>query len=192
MTDEARRQIAAHVAGIIGGVGEDATREGLQKTPDRAARAYEDLTRGYRMDLRTLVNEAIFSDVNEDGMVIVRDIEVYSLCEHHLLPFYGRAHVGYIPRNKIIGLSKIPRIVDMFARRFQVQERLTEQIRRAVEDVLDPLGVGVVMKCKHMCMMMRGVEKQNSEVFTSSMSGVFHDDSRTRVEFLDLIRTGSH
>ena len=192
MTEEARQLIAANVRSIIAAVGEEVDREGLLKTPERAARAYQDLTCGYTMDLPTLVNDAIFSDVNEDGMVIVRDIEVYSLCEHHLLPFYGRAHVGYIPRKKIIGLSKIPRIVDMFARRFQVQERLTEQIRRAVEDVLDPLGVGVVMKCKHMCMMMRGVEKQNSEVFTSSMSGVFHDDSRTRVEFLDLIRTGSH
>ena len=192
MTEEARGQIAANVRNILTGLGEDVEREGLLKTPDRVAQAYEDLTRGYSMDLRVLVNDAIFSDINEDGMVIVRDIEVYSLCEHHLLPFHGRAHVGYIPRKKIIGLSKIPRIVDMFARRLQVQERLTEQIRTAVVEVLDPLGVGVVLKCKHMCMMMRGVEKQNSEVFTSSMSGVFHEDSRTRGEFLDLIRTGSH
>lgn len=192
MTDETLNAIAKNVHSILEGIGEDPAREGLVKTPMRSANAYADLTRGYTMDLKTLVNDAIFSDVNENGMVIVRDIEVYSLCEHHLLPFYGRAHVGYIPRNKIIGLSKIPRIVDMFARRLQVQERLTEQIGHALQEVLQPMGVGVVMKCKHMCMMMRGVEKQNSEVFTSSMSGIFHEDSRTRMEFLDLIRTGSH
>ncbi len=192
MTDEARDTIAEGIRKLLVQLGEDPNREGLLKTPDRVARAYEDLTRGYTTDLTELVNEAVFSDVNENGMVIVRDIEVYSLCEHHMLPFYGRAHVGYIPQQKVIGLSKIPRIVDMFSRRLQVQERLTEQIQRAVQQVLAPQGVGVVLKCKHMCMMMRGVEKQNSEVFTSSMSGVFHDDSRTRMEFLDLIRTGSH
>jgi GTP cyclohydrolase I len=191
MNEEQRNSIQKNVSQILTAIGEEPEREGLLRTPLRVAKAYEYLTRGYTMDLNTVLNDAVFSDVNEGGMVIVRDIEVYSLCEHHLLPFYGRAHIGYIPRNKIVGLSKIPRIVDVFARRLQVQERLTEQIQKAVSEILDPLGVGVVLKCKHMCMMMRGVEKQNSEVFTSSMSGAFQDNASTRIEFLDLIRTGS-
>ena len=180
------------ILSIIKQIGEDPEREGLKKTPERVAKAFVHLTSGYKMDLDTIVNDAIFSDVNENGMVIVRDIEVYSLCEHHMLPFFGRVHIGYIPDKKIIGLSKIPRLVEMFSRRLQVQERLTEQLQKALNDVLSPMGVGVVMKCKHMCMMMRGVEKQNSEVFTSSMSGVFQTNAATRSEFLDLIRTGSH
>ncbi|MBI3394360.1 MAG: GTP cyclohydrolase I FolE [Spirochaetia bacterium] len=171
-------------------LGEDPNREGLLKTPERVSKAMGFLTSGYNMDLKTIVNDAVFSDVNR-GMIIARDIEVYSLCEHHMLPFYGRAHIGYIPDKKIIGLSKLPRIVDMFARRLQVQERLTEQLVNAINEVLEPQGVGVVIKCRHMCMMMRGVEKQNSEVFTSSMAGVFSTNEGTRIEFLDLIRTGS-
>ncbi len=182
--------IEEHVRGILKAVGEDPTREGLARTPERVSKAYGFLTSGYKQDLHTLVNDAVFSDINR-GMIIARDIEIYSLCEHHMLPFYGRAHIGYIPNKKIIGLSKLPRIVDMFSRRLQVQERLTEQLVHAINEVLDPQGVGVVIKCRHMCMMMRGVEKQNSEVFTSSMSGVFHANESTRIEFLDLIRTGS-
>lgn len=189
-TEDKSIGIEEQVRGILKAVGEDPNREGLVRTPERVSKAYSFLTSGYKQDLHTLVNDAVFSDINR-GMIIARDIEVYSLCEHHMLPFYGRAHIGYIPNKKIIGLSKLPRIVDMFARRLQVQERLTEQLVHAINEVLDPQGVGVVIKCKHMCMMMRGVEKQNSEVFTSSMSGVFHANESTRIEFLDLIRTGS-
>ena len=180
--------IEENVRGILGLIGEDPGREGLLRTPHRVARAYDFLTSGYRMKLDDVVNEAIFSDAN-DGMIIARDIELYSLCEHHMLPFYGRAHIGYIPNKKILGLSKLARIADMFARRLQVQERLTVQICQALNEVLEPQGVGVVIKCKHMCMMMRGVEKQNSEVFTSSMYGSFRNQESTRIEFLDLIRT---
>jgi len=183
--------IEKHFTEILKYIGEDPEREGLVETPGRAAEAWRFLTQGYTMNLEEIVNDAVFNEGN-DGMIIVRDIEVYSLCEHHLLPFYGRAHIGYIANKKIIGLSKIARIVDMFARRVQIQERLTRQIQETLNQVLAPQGVGVVMKCKHMCMMMRGVEKQNSEVFTSSMSGVFQANASTRIEFLDLIRTGSH
>jgi GTP cyclohydrolase I len=171
-------------------IGEDPSREGLLNTPKRVKKSYDFLTGGYKVDINHLVNNAIFEE-STDGIVLVRDIEMYSLCEHHLLPFYGRAHVGYIPNNKIIGISKIPRIVDMFARRLQVQERLTTQIANALQDVLNPLGVGVVIKAKHLCMMMRGVEKQNSELFTSCMLGEFKSNSVSRNEFLDLIRTGA-
>jgi len=171
-------------------IGEDPSREGLLNTPKRVKKSYDFLTGGYSVDINHLVNNAIFEE-KTDGIVLVRDIEMYSLCEHHLLPFYGRAHVGYIPNNKIIGISKIPRIVDMFARRLQVQERLTAQIADALQEVLSPLGVGVVIKAKHLCMMMRGVEKQNSELFTSCMLGEFKTNSVSRNEFLDLIRTGA-
>ncbi|HMV44469.1 MAG TPA: GTP cyclohydrolase I FolE [Leptospiraceae bacterium] len=174
---------------ILTDIGEDPTREGLLDTPKRVKKAYEFLTSGYTTDITKLVNGAIFEE-HVEGMVIVRDIELYSLCEHHLLPFFGRAHVAYIPNKKIIGISKIPRIVDVFARRLQVQERLTDQVANAIQEILDPLGVGVIMKAKHMCMMMRGVEKQNSELLTSCMLGEFRDSSITRNEFLDLIRTG--
>ncbi|TGL63136.1 GTP cyclohydrolase I FolE [Leptospira ognonensis] len=176
---------------ILRQVGEDPSREGLVKTPNRVKKAYEFLTSGYIADIGQIVNGAIFEE-KTTGMVLVRDIELYSLCEHHLLPFFGRAHVAYIPNKKIIGISKIPRIVDVFARRLQVQERLTDQIAQAIQETLDPLGVGVVIKAKHLCMMMRGVEKQNSELFTSSLIGLFKSDATTRSEFLDLIRTGSH
>lgn len=178
------------IKNILLKVGEDPDREGLVQTPKRVSEAYKFLTSGYQADLKTIVNSAIFEEKAE-GMVLVRDIELYSLCEHHLLPFFGRAHVGYIPNKKIIGISKIPRIVDMFARRLQVQERLTDQIAYALQEAIDPLGVGVVIKAKHLCMMMRGVEKQNSELFTSCMLGSFRSDAITRNEFLDLIRTGS-
>ncbi|TGL60980.1 GTP cyclohydrolase I FolE [Leptospira sarikeiensis] len=190
-SEERRRDALEHeVTNILKAIGEDPSREGLLNTPKRVRKAYEFLTSGYKADIDTIVNGAIFEE-DSQGMVLVRDIEMYSLCEHHLLPFYGKAHVGYIPNKKIIGISKIPRIVDVFARRLQVQERMTEQIAYALMDVLDPLGVAVVIKAKHLCMMMRGVEKQNSELFTSCMLGEFKTNMVTRSEFLDLIRTGS-
>jgi GTP cyclohydrolase IA len=166
-------------------VGEDAEREGLLKTPERVAKAMQFLTRGYRDSVSDVVGDAIFSEEHQN-MVMVRDIELYSLCEHHMLPFFGRAHVAYIPDGRIVGLSKLPRLVDVFARRLQVQERLTEQIADAIDDVLAPLGVGVVIEAYHLCMMMRGVEKQNSRTITSALRGVFRDDARTREEFLAL------
>lgn len=179
------------VEAILKEIGEDPTREGLVKTPERVKKAYQFMTSGYKANISEIINGAIFEE-ETTGMILVRDIELYSLCEHHLLPFFGRAHVAYIPNKKIIGISKIPRIVDVFARRLQVQERLTDQIANAIQETLQPLGVGVVIKAKHLCMMMRGVEKQNSELFTSSLLGLFKSDSTTRSEFLDLIRTGSH
>lgn len=166
-------------------LGEDPAREGLVKTPMRVSRAMSWLTRGYEQDVADLVGDAIFEEPHE-SMVMVRDIEVYSLCEHHVLPFFGKAHVAYIPNGKIVGLSKLPRIVDVFARRLQVQERLTEQVAQAIEDILRPLGVGVVIEAYHLCMMMRGVAKQHSTTITSSLRGAFRDDARTREEFLRL------
>ena len=166
-------------------VGEDPAREGLLRTPERVAKAMRFLTRGYRERVEDVVGEGIFAEEHQN-MVMVRDIELYSLCEHHMLPFFGRAHVAYIPDGRIVGLSKLPRLVDVFARRLQVQERLTEQIADAIDDVLAPLGVGVVIEAYHLCMMMRGVEKQNSRTITSALRGVFRDDARTREEFLAL------
>lgn len=166
-------------------VGEDPDREGLLKTPGRVARSMAWLTRGYAMDARTVVGDAIFHEKHEN-MVMVRDIEMYSLCEHHMLPFFGKVHIGYIPNGRIVGLSKLPRLVDVFARRLQVQERLGEQIADAVIEVLAPRGVGVVIEAEHLCMMMRGVEKQNSRTITSSLRGQFRDDPKTRSEFLQL------
>lgn len=176
-----------HYRAIIEALGEDPSREGLLSTPKRAAQAMAFLTQGYRQDIAEIVNGAIFSTSNSE-MVIVKDIELYSLCEHHLLPFIGRAHVAYLPDGKVIGLSKIPRIVDMFARRLQIQENLTQQIGSCVEEVTGAKGVGVVVEAKHLCTMMRGVEKQNSSMTTSMMLGSFRDDPRTRQEFLELIR----
>jgi GTP cyclohydrolase I len=166
-------------------LGEDPDREGLLRTPDRVAAAMQFLTSGYGQSAADVVGEAVFEESHR-SMVLVRDIELYSLCEHHLLPFMGRAHVAYIPNGRIVGLSKLPRIVEVFARRFQVQERLTEQIADAIDDVLRPAGVGVVIEAVHLCMMMRGVEKQNSKTLTSALRGTFRDDPRTRDEFLQL------
>jgi GTP cyclohydrolase IA len=171
---------------LLESVGEDPERQGLVKTPSRAARAFEFLTNGYRQSLETIVNEAIFdSDASE--IVLVKDIELYSMCEHHLLPFIGKAHVAYIPNGKVIGLSKVARIVDVFARRLQIQENLTMQIADALMKTLHPTGVAVVIEAKHLCMMMRGVEKQNSVMKTSCLLGSFKEDARTRSEFLSLL-----
>ena len=166
-------------------LGEDAGREGLVRTPARVAGALRFLTRGYGQTVEEVIGTAIFEEPH-DSMVIVRDIEVYSLCEHHLLPFFGKAHIAYIPDGRIVGISKFPRIVDVFARRLQLQERLTEQVAQAIEDVLKPHGVGVVIEAMHLCMMMRGVEKQNSKTITSAVRGQFRRDRRTRAEFLRL------
>jgi GTP cyclohydrolase IA len=171
---------------VLRQLGEDPAREGLLKTPGRVEQALRDLTSGYRQDVAKIVNGALFS-VKYDEMVIVKDIEFFSLCEHHLLPFFGKIHIAYIPRDKVIGLSKIPRIVDMFARRLQVQERFTREVAECIQEVLNPLGVGVVCEARHFCMMMRGVEKQHSGTITSAMLGGFRDRKETRDEFLSLI-----
>jgi GTP cyclohydrolase I len=180
-------ELAEHYRLMLEGLGEDPGREGLQGTPLRAAKAMQYLTSGYHQSLDELVNGALFAS-DSDEMVLVKDIELYSLCEHHLLPIIGKCHVAYIPDGKVIGLSKIARIVDMFARRLQIQESLTREIAQAVMDVTGARGVGVVAEARHMCMMMRGVEKQNSAMLTSVMLGNFRDDARTRSEFLELIR----
>ena len=178
--------VAALMEEVLRQLGEDPEREGLKRTPERIEKALMYLTSGYRMNLEEVINGALFT-VKYDEMVIVRDIEFFSLCEHHLLPFYGKMHVAYIPREKVIGLSKIPRIVDMFARRLQLQERLTQQVAQTLQDVLNPLGVGVVCQARHFCMMMRGVEKQHSGAVTSAMLGAFRTRRATREEFLSLI-----
>ncbi len=172
---------------VLENLGEDPSRQGLVKTPIRAAKALEFLTSGYRQDIDKILNKAIFEE-DVDEMVIVKDIEFYSLCEHHILPFWGKCHVGYLPQKRIIGLSKIPRIVDMFARRLQVQERLTREIAEALQVSLNPTGIGVVMEAQHMCMMARGVEKQASKMTTNAMRGTFREDSSTRAEFLRCIQ----
>ncbi len=175
---------------ILTRLGEDPGRDGLLKTPERAEKAMAFFTKGYREDAEKILQGALF-DVDYDEMVIVRDIEVYSLCEHHLLPFFGKVHVAYIPNGKVIGLSKIPRLVDVFARRLQVQERLTRQIADTIQEAIEPRGVGVVMEARHLCMMMRGVEKQQSSTVTSAMLGVFQEQN-TRSEFLSLVQSRAH
>lgn len=185
----ANPQIEAAVAIILEEIGEDPQREGLINTPQRVARMYDELTAGYRVDPQALINDAIFT-VEYDEMVVVRDIDFYSMCEHHTLPFYGRVHVAYVPKGKVIGLSKIPRIVELYARRLQVQERMTVQIADFINEHLHPYGVGVVAEGVHMCAVMRGVRKANASMVTSAMRGSFKSDPRTRNEFLELIRSG--
>jgi GTP cyclohydrolase I len=174
-------------AEVLTRIGEDPTRDGLLATPERVEKSMHFLTRGYTQSIEEVLHDALF-DVDYDEMVIVKDIEFYSMCEHHMLPFFGRAHIAYVPHGKVVGLSKIPRIVDVFARRLQVQERLTQQIAEAIDHAIHPQGVGVVLEAQHLCMMMRGVEKQDSSTVTSSMLGVFKSQLQTRNEFLSLVR----
>jgi GTP cyclohydrolase I len=185
MTDLTNVPLAELVREMLARLGEDPERQGLLKTPDRVQKSLEFLTHGYHVSINDVINDALF-DEDHHNMVIVKDIEMYSMCEHHMLPFFGKVHVAYIPNGRIVGLSKVPRIVDVFARRLQVQERLTTQIADALVEVLQPAGVGVVIEAAHLCMMMRGVEKQNSQTLTSAMRGVFLEDNRTREEFLHL------
>jgi GTP cyclohydrolase I len=178
--------IAGPVLDILAAIGEDPTRDGLRQTPARVDASLRWLTRGYDMSVEEVVGDAVFAE-SHASMILVRDIEMYSLCEHHMLPFYGQAHVAYVPNGRVVGLSKLPRIVEVFARRLQVQERLTDQIADAVMDVLAPQGGGGGIEAAHLCMMLRGVEKQNSRTVTSALRGIFRDDARTREEFLDLV-----
>ena len=184
---EADKPIAPFIMGMLDALGEDPNRDGLRQTPFRVEKALRFLTSGYQTDIAKIVNKAIF-EVTYDEMVIVKDIEFFSMCEHHMLPFYGKMHVAYLAKNKVIGLSKLPRIVNAFARRLQIQERLTQQVAQCIQDHLDPRGVGVVVEAQHFCMMMRGVEKQQSSTVTSAMLGSFRDNKETRDEFLALIR----
>jgi GTP cyclohydrolase I len=172
---------------VLDAIGEDPNREGLERTPERVEKALHFLTQGYTADVSTVVNGAIY-EVKYDEMVIVKDIEFFSMCEHHMLPFWGKVHIAYLARNKVIGLSKLPRLVDVFARRLQIQERMTQQIAETIQDLLDPLGVGVIAEAQHFCMMMRGVEKQHSGTVTSAMLGAFRANKETRDEFLSLIK----
>ncbi len=185
---EAVERIAASVSSTLAAIGEDPDREGLLKTPERVAKAQLFLTQGYQQDASEILRSAVFAETY-DEMILVRDIELYSMCEHHMVPFFGKAHVAYIPDGHIVGLSKIPRVVDVFARRLQVQERLTLQIRNAIEEALKPQGVAVVIEATHLCMVMRGVQKQHSVTTTSSMSGPFLENTHTRAEFMRLIRS---
>ncbi|TDJ55851.1 MAG: GTP cyclohydrolase I FolE [Gemmatimonadetes bacterium] len=186
MTSPTDDSFVDHIREMLEALGEDPNRPGLQRTPERVEKSLRWLTQGYQQTLEGVIGQAVFEEPHE-SMIMVRDIELYSMCEHHMLPFFGRAHVAYIPNGKIIGLSKLPRIVDMFAHRLQLQERLTDQVADAIMEVLDPRGVGVVIEASHLCMMMRGVEKQNSKTVTSAVRGVFRDDIKTREEFLRLV-----
>jgi len=188
--NEITDQLKDNFSSILTGLGEDVNREGLLKTPERASKAMQFLTQGYGMDAKAILEGAKFKE-DYSEMVIVKDIEVYSLCEHHILPFFGKAHVAYIPDGHIVGLSKIPRVIDVFARRLQVQERLTDQILHCIQDTLNPLGVAVVIEARHMCMMMRGVQKQNSVTTTSAFTGQFRKE-KTRAEFLNLVGSKLH
>ena len=187
MDDRYLQEMTCLVQRQLSLLGENVERCGLKRTPERVAKALEFLTRGYRTDPKTVLNGALFSS-KSDEMVIVRDIDFYSLCEHHMLPFFGKCHVAYLPTGKVIGLSKLPRLVDVFARRLQIQEEMTSQIATTINELIKPAGVAVVVEAQHLCMMMRGVEKQNSYAITSSMLGRFRDDARTRSEFLELIK----
>ena len=182
-----KNRVKTAIEVLLAEIGEDAERDGLVRTPERVAKSLEFLTSGYSQDIETVLNGALFS-VDYSEMVIVKDIDFYSLCEHHLLPFFGKCHIAYLPRDRVVGLSKIPRLVDVFSRRLQIQERLTNQIAQVIEETLKPLGVGVVVEASHHCMLMRGVEKQNSFALTSAMLGAFRDDARTRMEFLELLK----
>jgi GTP cyclohydrolase IA len=188
MTDPAALERA--ILDLLKELGEDPSREGLERTPSRVAKALQYLTSGYGQDVHEVLNEALFTE-EYDQMVVVKDIDFYSLCEHHLLPFFGKAHIAYMPGHKIVGLSKIPRLVEMFSRRLQVQERLTTQIAHTLNEVLEPRGVAVVVEALHMCMLMRGVEKQNSKAVTSAMLGAFRERPETRAEFMELIKSRS-
>lgn len=183
--------LAPLVKELLSGLGEDPEREGLLRTPERVADALRFLTSGYHVDVQKIINNALY-EVKYDEMVVVKDIEFFSLCEHHLLPFFGKIHVAYLPRNRVLGLSKIPRIVDAFARRLQIQERLTQQIAQTIQQAADPVGVGVICEARHFCMMMRGVEKQHSGAMTSAMLGGFRDKKKTRDEFLALVNHKSN
>jgi len=182
----AEKSIAPLVEEMLGALGEDPKRDGLLRTPDRVDKAMKFLTSGYKMDIQKILNNALY-DVKYDEMVLVKDIEFFSMCEHHMLPFFGKVHVAYLPKDRVIGLSKIPRIVDVFARRLQIQERMTQEIAQTIEEVLDPVGVGVICEARHFCMMMRGVEKQHSGAMTSAMLGAFRERKDTRDEFLSLV-----
>jgi GTP cyclohydrolase I len=189
MSAEPTSPFQQHVAAMLAALDPDPAREGLRDTPRRVEKAFQHYTSGYAQDARKVIGDALF-EAETDEMVVVKDIELYSLCEHHLAPFFGKAHVAYIPQKRIVGLSKIARVVDVFSRRLQVQERLTAQVAQALEEVLQPKGVGVVVEANHLCMMMRGVEKQNSKTVTSCLLGSFRSDERTRSEFLSLVRGG--
>jgi GTP cyclohydrolase I len=186
MGDGSSSELRGLVTELLKQLGENPTRDGLQKTPERVEQSLRWLTRGYDMTVEQVVGDGVF-EADHDEMVIVKDIELYSMCEHHLLPFFGKAHIAYIPDGKIVGFSKLPRVVEVYARRLQVQERLTDQIASAIHDVLQPMGVGVVIEAAHLCMMMRGVEKQHSKTITSAVRGLFRSDPRTREEFLRLV-----
>ena len=187
MKDISKNNIKELTKKLLEEIGEDPNREGLVKTPHRVTKSWDFLTKGYREDINSIINNAVFEE-KYDQMVLVKDIEFYSMCEHHLLPFFGYAHIAYIPDGKIIGLSKIPRLLDMFSRRLQVQERLTQEVSDMLNETLSPRGVAVILEAQHMCMQMRGVEKKNSYMSTSAMHGIFREDDKTRKEFLDIIK----